>query len=78
MIQLQLQPEFEAQLAAEAQARGMALDCYIIEKLETSQPATLPRRHSVSEAIDNIRALRKGNLLGGLKIKDLVQEGRKY
>jgi hypothetical protein len=78
MIQIQLQPEFEAQLAAEAQARGVALDRYIVEKLEASRPVARLRRHSVSEAIDNIRALRKGNLLGGLKIKDLVEEGRKY
>ncbi|HEY5056429.1 MAG TPA: hypothetical protein VII58_09725 [Acidobacteriaceae bacterium] len=31
MIQLELRPEIEAQLAAEAQARGLALDRYIEE-----------------------------------------------
>jgi hypothetical protein len=31
MIQLELKPEIEAQLAAEAQARGLALDRYIEE-----------------------------------------------
>jgi hypothetical protein len=50
----------------------------IVEKLEASRPVASFQRHSVSEAIDNIRALRKGNFLGGLKIKDLVEEGRKY
>ncbi len=39
MIQLQLQPEIEAQFAAEAQARGMALDRYIAEKLEKLEPS---------------------------------------
>jgi len=29
MIQLELRPEIEAQLAAEAQARGLALDRYV-------------------------------------------------
>ena len=39
MIQIQLQPEVEARYAAEAQARGLALDRYIAEKLEKSEPA---------------------------------------
>jgi hypothetical protein len=39
MIQLQLQPEYEAQLAAEAQARGMALERYVAEKLKQSEPS---------------------------------------
>lgn len=39
MIQIQLEPEIEAQLAAEAQARGMALEHYMAEKLAESCPA---------------------------------------
>ena len=77
-MQLEIQPEIEAQLAAEARARGLALDLYVVEKLKEPRLIGLPRQHSVSEAIDNIRALRKGNVLGGLKIKDLVEEGRKH
>ena len=30
------------------------------------------------EAVDRIRELREGNSLGGLSIKDLINEGRKY
>jgi len=30
------------------------------------------------EAVDDIRELRKGVTLGGLKIKDLINEGRRY
>jgi hypothetical protein len=78
MIQLELQPEIEAQLAAEAEARGLALDLYIVEKLVGSGPVDPVRQRSVGEAIDAIRELRKGNSLGGLKIKDLVHEGHKY
>jgi len=36
MIQLELKPEIEAQLAAEAQARGLALDRYIEEIVTAS------------------------------------------
>lgn len=78
MIQIELQPELEAQLAAEAQARGMELNEYIIAKLEQSRPAGPSETHSVADAIDRIRELRKGITLGGLRIKDLLHEGHKY
>lgn len=78
MIQIQLQPEIEAQLAAEAQARGMALEHYIAEKLAGSSSVRPTERRSVAEAIDRIRELRKGNRLAGLNTSDLVREGRKY
>jgi hypothetical protein len=74
MIQIELQPEIEAQLAAEAQARGMALEHYIAEKLSASQPTS---RHAVGDAIDQIRSLRKGNTLGALEINGLIHEGHK-
>ncbi len=34
-------------------------------------------RRDVREAIEAIRELRKGNRLGGLKIRDLIEEGRR-
>lgn len=77
MIQIQLQPDVEAQLAAEAQDRGLALDRYI-ERIVQGRPIEQVRRRSVAEAIDRIRELRRGNSLGGLKIKDLIHEGHKY
>jgi hypothetical protein len=77
MIQIQLQPEVEAQLAAEARARGVALDHYI-EKIVNLRPLENLGQRTVAEAIDAIRELRKGNNLSGLKIKDLVHEGHKY
>jgi hypothetical protein len=78
MIQIQLQPEMEAQLAAEAQACGMALENYIVEKLAGSRSAPSAGQQAVADAIDRIRQLRKGNRLNGLRISDLVHEGRKY
>ncbi len=51
-----------------------------LERLATEQQPPAPRRKPMTpaEAVDEIRELRKGVTLGGLKIKDLVQEGRKY
>jgi hypothetical protein len=60
MIQIQLQPEIEAQLAIEAQDHGLALDRYI-EKIVSGRAVTKINRHSVGQAIDRIRELRKGN-----------------
>jgi len=34
-------------------------------------------QHSVGEAIDRIRELRKGSNLSGLKLKDLIHERHK-
>jgi hypothetical protein len=78
MIQIHLQPEMEAQLAAEAQARGMALEHYIVEKLSGPQPTESNHRLSIENAIERIRQLRKGNRLEGLRITDLIDDGRKY
>jgi len=77
MIHIELQPELEAQLASEARLRGLALDRYI-EQLVSERPVEQGRSRSVDEAINRIRELRKGNTLGGLMIKDLIHEGRKY
>ncbi len=77
VIQIQLQSEIEAQLAVEAQARGIALAQYV-EKIVIARPVEPIRQRTVAEAIDSIRELRKGNALGGLKIKDLIHEGHKY
>jgi hypothetical protein len=73
MIQIQLEPEVEAQLATEARARGMALEHYIVEKLSGAHPAS---RQDVAAAIETIRRLRRGNTLGGLTTKELVGCGR--
>ncbi len=81
MIHLELQPETEAQLAAEAQARGLALDRYI-EKIVEARPAEQPfaqqKTRSISEAIERILELREDSDLGGLSIKDLINEGRTH
>ena len=35
-------------------------------------------RRSTAEVIEELREFRKGNTLGGLKIKDLIEEGRRF
>jgi hypothetical protein len=78
MIQIQLEPEIEAQLTAEARARGLSLDRYIVEKLVGAHTIEPSRQRSVGDAIDTIRELRKESKLGDLKIKNLIHEGHQY
>ena len=67
-------------LAAQARARGVAVEAYVEEVLvrQSQEPEAEAHRKSVGEAIDRIMELRKGNTLGGVKVKDLIHEGRKY
>jgi hypothetical protein len=85
MIHLELHPEVESRLAAEAEARGLALDRYIETivsarpaEQRADQPRTPERQREIEGAVDRILKLREGNHLNGLKIKDLIDEGRKY
>ena len=74
----ELAAEVESRLASEANALGLPVDRYILEKLVGHRPAEGIRQQMVAEAIDGIRELRKGNRLSGLRIKDLIDEGRRY
>lgn len=67
-------------LAAEARARGVAVEVYVEQMLvrQLVAPEGETPGKSVGEAIDRIRELRKQNSLGGLRIKDLIHEGHKY
>jgi hypothetical protein len=71
-------------VAAQVQARGLALEAYV-QGLVVSDAAILQPRlvrlgagpYSPEEAGRQIRELRKTNRLEGLKIKDLIEEGRR-
>ena len=80
MIQIQFRPEVEAQLAAEAQARGMALETYVRvfveEKLSEQQPHKSQRRRAVEDML--AFAGKHGISLGGESLKGMVHEGHKY
>ncbi len=71
--------------AAKAQAQGLGIEEYL-ERLvasdtEDSDPTLVrlgPGPHTPEEAGRNILQLRKKTRLNGLKIKDLIHEGRRY
>jgi hypothetical protein len=67
------------QLAELAHSRGVAVEIYIEEVLARESQQAIPKDiPTISAAIDQLRELSKGNKLDGLKIKDLINEGRKY
>jgi hypothetical protein len=78
MLRLELQPDLEAQLAQEAESLGLTIERYIERIVEARPAVPAIDRAAVVEAVARIRELRKGNRLDGLKIKDLIHEGRKY
>ena len=50
-----------------------------LETLAAQEPLTVPARTMTpAEAVADIRELRKGVTLGGLRIKDLIKKGLKY
>jgi hypothetical protein len=77
MIHLRLQPEIEAQLAAEAAERGLAIDRYI-ETIVSHRTPDPVNPGSPEDAVAAIRRLRKGIRLNGIQVSDLISEGRKY
>ncbi|HTV05958.1 MAG TPA: hypothetical protein VME86_11370 [Acidobacteriaceae bacterium] len=80
MIQIQLRPEIEAQLAAEARARGMSLETYVrvvVEERLSDRKAAKKQPRSAVEAMLSF-AGKHGLTLGGASLKDMVHEGHKY
>ena len=69
------------QLAEQAAARGLSVEA-LVEQLAQQAANGEERPHrpkrTPAEAVAHLREARKGVTLGGLKIKDLVAEGRKY
>jgi hypothetical protein len=49
-----------------------------LEQLTERERGTVSPRKTPAEAVADIRELRKGVTLGGLKVTDLIREGRKY
>jgi len=80
MIQIQLRPEIESQLAREAQARGMALDRYIERIVEASSASTEEANEEQRRAVEEMLAFRHEYKvkLDGLKLTDLIHEGHRF
>ncbi len=75
------------ELAAQAREKGLSVEVYVEQVLaEAVQRARRRQKTTPSEsdtakikaAIARMDELRKGVRLDGLKIKDLINEGRKY
>ncbi len=76
-VRLELEPTLEAELAAEAQSRGLALDRYVKEIVLTrphTQKAVRKHPHTVSEAIERILQLRNDTDGAGLDTRSLITE----
>jgi hypothetical protein len=76
-VHVDLTPDVQAGLLAQAQASGLSLEAYVEQVLrervhEVARPA-LTRSQIAGE---RIRELRKGVTLGGIPIKELIEEGR--
>ena len=68
-------------LADRAADQGLSVEAYV-ERLvhQAAHSEALPQtpKRPPAEAVAHLREARKGVTLGGLKIKDLIAEGRKY
>jgi hypothetical protein len=84
---MQILLEVPDELAAEAQSRGVSLESYVKEIVETARKPKAeiqwnrfgPGPYTPQEAGRNIRELSKRITLGGdVTLKKLIDEGRKY
>ena len=81
-ITVDIRPEVQAELARQAAANGRAIEAYAASLLEeavhlpagANRPAFDKERAQAAGA--RIRELRKGVTLGGLTIRELIDEGR--
>ena len=80
-INIDIRPEVQAELARQAAAHGRELEAYAASLLE--EAVHLPTESAVFDreraqaAAAKIRELRKGLTLGGLTIRELIDEGRR-
>ena len=77
---MQLVIDVPDEVKVQAEAQGLGPESYA-EKLvreDLARAASAATRASARAAVEELRELRKGITLGGLSIKELVNEGRKY
>lgn len=76
-MKLELTPGLQAGLLAQAQENGLSLEAYAEQVLrERVREALTPAVTRSQIAGQRIRELRHGVTLGGISIKDLIEEGR--
>ena len=82
-ITLDIRPEVQAELARQAAVYGRAFESHAVNILEEAvhEPvsATQPvfDKERARAAGERLRELRKGVTLGGLTIRELIDEGRR-
>jgi hypothetical protein len=76
-MKLELTPELQAGLLAQAQQNGLTLEAYAERVLrERVREASTPALTRSQIAGQRIRELRKGATLGGISTRELIEEGR--
>jgi hypothetical protein len=76
-VKVELTPDVQAGLLAQAQQSGLSLEAYVEQVLrERSRESPCPALARSQIAGQRIRELRKGVMLGGIPIKELIEEGR--
>jgi hypothetical protein len=74
-VKLELTPDLEMGLLAQAQEKGMSLEAYAEQVLrERVQEAPTLTRSQI--AGQRIRELRQGVTLGDMSIREMIEEGR--
>jgi len=81
-IIVDVKPEVQAELARQAAAHGRAIEAHVARLLEEAvhQPTSASElawdKERAQAAAARIRELRKGVTLGGMTIRQLIDEGR--
>ena len=76
-VKVKLTPDVQAGLLAQAQQSGLSLEAYVEQVLrERSRESNHPALARSQIAGQRIRELRKGVMLGGIPIKELIEEER--
>jgi hypothetical protein len=75
-ITVDIRPEVQAKLARQAAAHDRALEADAASLLEDAVGVPAFDRERARAAGERIRELRKGVTLGGLTIRELIDEGR--
>lgn len=76
-VKVELTPDVQAGLLAQAQTNGLSLEAYVERVLQERSGAVFKPALTRSQiAGQRIRELRKGVTLGGISIKELIEEGR--
>jgi hypothetical protein len=77
---MQITVNIPDELAVAVEARGIRLEStieqFLTEKLSRLESDDRPS--SAAEAVETILAIQRRNRLDGLKIRDLIEEGRRY